>query len=122
MIDDEYDEGFKKGALTDIGWEGADGTSYSYRLHGLDGMWPDCPGNYIFAGDGAGDDGNWRAYHIGETDNFSAEFEPTHEKWEEARPEGATAIHIHAHTPRLSKADREQEAQNLIQKHRPPLK
>ena len=68
------------------------------------------------------DDGNWKAYYIDETDNFSAEFEPTHEKWEEAQSMGATAIHVHIHEPRLIKAERGSEAKNLIKKHCPPLK
>lgn len=70
-----------------IRWAG-----YDFNLYGSNETFPSASGVYIFAGVNAR--GNWTAYYVGQTENFSDRLH-WHEKWEEALRLGATHIHLY---------------------------
>ena len=81
----------------------------------MDGKWNDIPGVYVFAGVNASD--KWHAIYVGQASSFAQRMS-AHERWVEARREGAT--HVHAHVCR-QQTERDNLEKALIQSYGPPL-
>lgn len=92
-----------------VNWNGNNFTIYTE-----DTTWNDVGGVYIFSG---ARNNSWVALYIGLTESFQNRH-PNHERWEEAKRNGAT--HIHAMVVRDA-ATREVIEKALIGHFQPPL-
>lgn len=94
-----------------VTWSGSEFTVYDPSST----TWNAKAGIYIFTG--IISTGRWKAYYIGQTDDFSSRI-PGHEKWAPAVRLGAS--HIHARVVPLQ-ASRDTLESQLIQACQPPL-
>ncbi len=79
-----------------------------------DTTWTHSAGLYIFA---YNDGDHWYALYVGQTNDFSLRI-PHHERWDEARRNGATAVHSVVVS---QAANRDRLEKMLIQHLHPPL-
>ena len=96
-------------------WPGKSGGEYAYRIYKLPASFNDTPGNYIFAVETS--PRTWTPIYIGETEDLSERFDQHH-----AMPciSEYLATHIHVHANDGGRADRDNEADDLIARWDPP--
>lgn len=96
-------------------WPIGNGLSLEFIIYDHNTQWNKVAGLYIFAGPSG--NGRWRAYYVGQTEDFSSRL-PNHERWDETRRLGATHIHAKA-VPQA--ANRDVWEKRLIETLQPPL-
>lgn len=96
-------------ASESVQWKGRSGALYTYKIFPLDTRWNDVAGNYIFAKRGGT---GWVAIYIGQTSSLRDRLGPDHHRWDCAKRNGLT--HIHVHTSVNNEAIRTGEEIDLI--------
>ncbi len=99
----------------DIYWEGQSGKDYGYWVHRIGTSFNEVAGNFIYAK--LAGPNEWLPVFIGQTDNLN-NCAADQEKYQCARQNGAT--HIHIHTTKGGEASRVKEAEDLVSKWSPP--
>ena len=99
----------------DIYWEGQSGKHYGYWIHRIGTSFNEVAGNFIYAKKAGPDE--WIPIAIGQTTNLN-DCTGDQAKYECARQNGAT--HIHIHTTRGGESLRLAVERDLISKWTPP--
>lgn len=95
-------------------WPLGNGENLEFTIYDSSTTWNNVAGLYIFA---RSDGQRWYALYVGQTDDFRSRL-PNHERWDEARRNGATAVHAVV----VSQAGTRDKLEKLLIRHlRPPL-